>query len=248
MKITSILALAASATIALALATANNDTSASAAGKVHGRIVFDGKVEAPKPLKIKADQAKGCCADGVAVDAVNRSLLIGADKGIANVVITLSVAGVKLEVPKEPIVLDQKKCHFEPHVSIIPVGATLRFANSDAVSHNVHTYSIKNDPLNKTVAAKGKIDMKVTKAESITIGCDIHPWMKSYAFVTDDTHWSLSDTGGRFSIDGVPPGEYKLSIWHETLGRAKATVTVKADFSSEAVEVKMGKKKKRRRR
>ena len=248
MKITPILALAASATIALTLAIANSDTSAPVAGKVHGRIVFDGKVEAPKPLKIKADQAKGCCADGSVVDPVNRSLLIGADKGIANVVITLTVAGAKVEVSKEPVELDQAQCRFEPHVSIVPVGTTIRFTNSDGVPHNVHTYSIKNDPLNKTVAANGKLDMKVAKAESIKIACDFHPWMSSYAVVTDDTHWGLSDAAGRFSIDGVPPGEYNLSIWHESLGKAKATVTVNEDGSSTAAEVKMGKKKKRRRR
>lgn len=247
MKITSLLALSLSAAAALTLATASND-SASAAGKVHGRIIFDGKVETPKPLKIKADQAKGCCADGSAMNTVDRSLLIGADKGIANVVITLTVAGAKLEVPKEPIALDQSNCRFEPHVSIVPVGGTIRFFNSDGVSHNVHTYSVKNDPINKTVAAKGKLDMKVTKAETIKVACDIHPWMQSYAFVTDATHWAVSDVAGSFVIEGVPPGDYDLSIWHEALGKAKATVTVAADGSSSALEVKMSKKKKKRRR
>jgi len=37
----------------------------------------------------------------------------------------------------------------------------------------------------------------------------------------------------------VPPGTYKLTIWHEKLGKAKANVTVADDGSSDAVEVKM---------
>lgn len=248
MKITSLLALTGCTAIALTLASATVETATPTVGKVHGKIIFDGKVPEAKPLKIKADQAKGCCAEGDSVDTQDRSLMVGVDKGIANVVITLTVAGAKVEVSKEPVELDQAQCRFEPHVSIVPVGTTIRFTNSDGVSHNVHTYSIKNDPLNKTVAANGKLDMKVAKAESIKIACDIHPWMSSYAVVTDDTHWGLSDAAGRFSIDGVPPGEYNLSIWHESLGKAKATVTVNEDGSSTAAEVKMGKKKKRRRR
>ena len=47
------------------------------------------------------------------------------------------------------------------------------------------------------------------------------------------------------------PGKYNIEIWHETLGRAKASVTIAEDGTSEAVEVKMSEKKKgggRRRR
>ena len=74
--------------------------------------------------------------------------------------------------------------------------------------------------------------------------------MLSYAYVTDATHWALTGEDGMFTIEGVPAGEYKLEIWHESLGKAKGTATVAADGSSEAVEIKMGAKKKggRRRR
>ena len=172
MKITPILALAASATIALTLAIANSDTSAPVAGKVHGRIVFDGKVEAPKPLKIKADQAKGCCADGSVVDPVNRSLLIGADKGIANVVITHVGGGSQSRgVRRSPLCLDQAE---------VPIRAACvhrsHWRNASvrqqrwSVPQCAHLQRSRTIPLNKTVAAKGKIDMKVTKAEPITIG------------------------------------------------------------------------------
>ena len=137
--------------------------------------MFDGDVPETKPLTIKDDQAKGCCADGEKVDSTDRTMLVSKDGAIANVVVTLTVADAKVELPKEPIVMDQSKCRFEPHIAMVPAGATIAFLNSDSVSHNVHTYSVKNDPLNKTVAAGSKLEMKAEKEEAIKVACDIHP-------------------------------------------------------------------------
>lgn len=221
------------------------------AGKVGGRIVFDGEVPKSEPLKIGADQSKGCTSDGSAVDATNRSLMVGKDKGIANCVVTIEVEGAKLNVPEAPIELDQTQCRFDPHVVILPAGTTVKYRNSDQVSHNVHTFATKNKSFNNTIPAGASQEQKLDKAESVQIKCDIHPWMTAYMFIADTNYAALTDADGGFSIEGLRPGEYKIKVWHETLGKGKGTVTVKEDGTSERVEIKMGKKKKgggRRRR
>ena len=76
------------------------------------------------------------------VDDTDRSLLIGKNDGIANVVVHgRGRRAPRSKVPEKAIHLDQKGCRFEPHVIVVPVGATLEFLNSDKVSHNVHTYA-----------------------------------------------------------------------------------------------------------
>ena len=74
--------------------------------------------------------------------------------------------------------------------------------------------------------------------------------MQGWVYVSEANRWAVSAADGSFEIKDVPPGEYKLKIWHEKLGTAKATAVVAPDGSSKPIEVKMSAKKKggRRRR
>ena len=201
-------------------------------GTISGHVMWDGERPAPKPDIPMDDKATvGCKHD--AMVKKDESLLIDDKGGVANVVLTVTVAGATPKVPAEPAELDQEGCHFRPHVLVVPVGGTLRFANSDETNHNIHTYPKKNTAINKNVAAAGTTDQVLDKAESFEIKCDIHPWMKGYVVVTDATHWAVSGADGRFKITGLPPGEYELSWWHEELGKGK-TEKVKVEAGKEA--------------
>lgn len=252
MKLFTTLGATAAAALVTTLAVAFDGTQDPAAnGTVTGKIVFDGKAPAVKPLAIKAEQAKGCCSGDETVSNVDRSLVLDKKGGIQYAVITLEVEGEKRDVAELVTKLDQVKCRFEPHITVIPAGSSIAYANSDSVSHNVHTYAIKNESLNKAVPAGSELKQKLEKEEAVKVACDIHPWMTSYVYVTEANRWAVSGADGTFEIKDVPPGTYKLTIWHERLGKGKAEVTVAADGTSTMVEVKMSEAKKggsRRRR
>jgi hypothetical protein len=127
----------------------------------------------------------------------------------------------------------------------VPAGGKLVFLNSDQVSHNVHTYSEKNDQFNQTIAPGSKEERVLAKGEKFQVKCDIHPWMSSYVFVSETPYYAITKADGSFEIKGLKPGKYKLELWHEKLGKAKAEVVVKDDGTSDPVEVKMGEKKKK---
>lgn len=203
-------------------------------GSIAGKVVWDGERPAPKPdLEFKEEATKGCKHGAEGMDRRDESLLIDEKGGVANVVLTIEVAGAEKKIPAEPIVFDQSGCRFHPHVAVVPVGATLRFANSDETNHNIHTYPKKNEAMNKNVAAAGQLDQVMSKAEVVDVKCDIHPWMKGYIVVTDATHFATSGVDGSFKITGLPPGEYELSWWHEELGKGK-TEKVKVEAGKEA--------------
>ena len=56
--------------------------------------------------------------------------------------------------------------------------------------------------------------------------CDVHPWMVSHIGVVEHPWFAISDGQGRFSIEGVPPGTYEVTAWHETLGEVSGTAEV----------------------
>lgn len=236
---------------------ANADSSSPLAadevtGKVTGKILFDGK-ERPKveEFKITEEQAKGCTSSGSAVDPTSRTYVISAAGGIKNCVIEISVKGAELVVPDKPIDLDQAACRYEPHVTLVAAGTTVDFLNSDSISHNVHTSSTRNTPFNKLIPAGSKHTQKMAKPEVVEVNCDVHPWMNSWIYVTDTPFAAISEVDGSFTIDGLPPGKYKLDVWHEKLGKSDVGIEVAPDGSCAPVEVKMsvgGKSGRRKRR
>lgn len=222
-------------------------------GVVQGRIVFDGSRPEPKKIDVDPAKAKGCVHEGETLDTHDLSLLIDKDGGIANVVITVEVpeakgdpGGAKLAAPAKPIVIDQKKCVFEPHVLLVPAGTTIDFVNSDEISHNVHIYPAKNDPFNQTVVPGGKYSAKFEKADKVNVKCDLHPWMSSWLVVVDSPYTALSKPDGTFRIEGLPAGDYRVTCWQESLGKVAGSVKIKDDGTSDALEIKMAVQKKRK--
>jgi len=214
-------------------------------GKLTGKVRFDGERPERKPLEVKPGAAKGCCPEGEAVDALDPSLLVAEDGGLANVVVSIDVPGAKLAVPEKPFEIDQKKCRFDPHVMVVPAGSKVVFLNSDGVTHNVHTHSAKTEEINKTTAPGGKEELLLEKGDKIMVGCDYHTWMSCWIYVSESPFTAVTKADGSFEIPGLAPGTYSATFWQERLGRVKQDVTIKPDGSCDALVVKMAEKKKK---
>lgn len=192
------------------------------AGVVEGRIIFDGAVPKPGPLlSIPEADVAPCCADKM--DRIPRGLLVSDAKGVADVVVVIKADDVEADGKGSEFVMDQICCRFEPHVLVVPQGATVKYTNSDGMNHNVHTYSKKNRELNNNVAAGSATRSVLEKDEQFKVGCDIHPWMKAQVFVTEYQTTAKTDADGNFRIEGVPPGEWKVEIWGENVSLPKRT-------------------------
>ena len=49
------------------------------------------------------------------------------------------------------------------------------------------------------------------------LGCNIHDTMAAWVVVADTPWFARSAANGRARIDAVPPGNYKLQLWHPGL-------------------------------
>lgn len=208
-------------------------TVAYAGGTVTGRVTFKGTPPATPPaMKVEVNADK--CGTEQAGHAA-----VAPDGSIPWAVVRIVGAKGEFASSATPPTLDQRGCRFTPHVVVVPVGQPLKVLNNDGILHNVHTFPEKNAPLN--VAQPGfrkTMDATFTSPEVVRVGCDVHPWMSAQIVVTDTPFIAVTDEKGAFSIAGVPPGTYTVSIWHETFGEQTQQVAI-ADGKSSALTVQM---------
>ncbi|HHT9117523.1 MAG TPA: hypothetical protein ACFYD1_02735 [Candidatus Hypogeohydataceae bacterium YC38] len=124
------------------------------------------------------------------------------------------------EFTKEIPTLEEKDGVFHPHVLVIPVGGTVELRNTDSEMHNLHSYAQKNASFNEGIPSQGEpIYRRFNFPEIVKIGCDIHREMSAWIVVRDNPYYSITGEEGGYEISNIPPGQYKLGLWHESLQR-----------------------------
>jgi len=192
-------------------------------GTISGRISFAGDPPAKKKLEVTKD--KEVCGK---TEIYDEALVVGPDKGLKNaVVMVIGAKGGKF--PSQKATLDQKGCMYVPRIVIVPTTGELDILNSDGILHNIHTESAANPSFNKAQPKFKKVlTEKFSKPEIIKASCDAHAWMRGWIVTTDHPFVAVTDEKGNFTIKDIPPGTYKVEIWHETLGKQVKEVSVKA--------------------
>ena len=218
--------------------------STAAMAQVGGVVKLDGK--APDMAKIDMS-AVGPCAEQHKDPVLEEKVVVGADNGLANVVVSVKKEeGMDLpgEISKTPAVIDQKGCQYTPHVIAIAIGQSVMVKNSDPFLHNVHTLPEKGPAENKampTVDPTGSKLKAYTEPEYIRVKCDVHPWMGAWVAVLDNPYFAVTDKDGKFTLPkGLPDGDYTLHIWHEKLGEQDIKATVKDGKADIKASVKAG--------
>ncbi len=231
------------------LAAARDDfPSASAKSVVSGRAKFKGDVPAPKLLRIQGDAT---CEALHPEPPVNQSLIVNKENQIQNVFVYVKkgVEQWQHKVPEAPVALTQEGCMYKPHVFGIMVGQELEISNSDATTHNVHLFSIKNTSFNMTQKEDAKAKKKFSTTEvMVEFKCDIHSWMGARVGVLDHPFYAVSAADGSFALPKLPAGTYTVEAIHEELGKQSQEITV---VDGQPLEIELtfeAKKKKSRRR
>lgn len=123
--------------------------------------------------------------------------------------------------PKEAKVraVAQKDKRFVPRVLVVTQGSTVDFKNEDPLFHNVFSLTKPND-FDLGLYKGGTTKNQVFNAPgAVQLLCNIHSSMIGWIYVVDTPWFGQADVGGRFTIKGIPPGEYQLSVWHEAASK-----------------------------
>ncbi len=235
-------------------------------GTLDGRVILSGEVPEPKGFNLITFPDPAYC--GRISNGKGWRLLhdftVNSEGGLKNAIVTLE--GVEAGKPFDLSVplIEARDCMFQPWVTIVRNGHAVEVVNMDPVMHDIQGYETSpeagarvlfNTPLTLNQQhrrgdlhaihnhAPGKSlvgPIYLNKGRrTFYMQCGFHAYMESWAMAVNNPYYAVTDDQGRFSIEDVPPGTYKLVVWHPQSGPGVTrTVTVAPDGSTtEQVEL-----------
>ena len=166
----------------------------------------------------------------------------------AVVVVTPSVRGTPKSRPPMNAVINQEKMQFIPAVTVVGVGATVRFVNNDAWNHHVRMSLPGSAPGAVSAATEGNALLLPGKTEgkppsgadlvmdrvgatgASLLGCFIHGSMRGHIYVADSPWTVKTGDTGIVTFDDLPEGPVVVKVWHgaQILDKAPQSVTLTA--------------------
>lgn len=136
---------------------------------------------------------------------------------VQNVVVFLEPLGtstrpLKVATVNASIALQSRQ--FSPRVRVVTEGSKIQFPNQDPFSHNV--FSKANGGFDTGVYGRGKTKDHTFKVPGVyPIYCNVHPRMTAFVIALATPYYTQAGNDGRFSLESVPEGQYKLNAWHD---------------------------------
>jgi hypothetical protein len=196
----------------------------NASGEIKGKVTYEGTLPKYKPLDMVNEPT---CAKHYTTPVLPENVVAGPDNSLKNVVVYIS-AGIQEEpAPTQPAMLKQRGCRYIPHVLAMEANQEIWVQNDDSVAHTVHPMARINKELNRSQPpGTPPLVIKYDKPEVIRVKCELHPWMRGVFVVLKNSHYSVSDEGGGFSLPDLPPGKYTVKAWHEQFGEQSQVVSI----------------------
>jgi len=127
----------------------------------------------------------------------------------------------------------QRDATFDPHLMAITAGTTVAFPNDDRTYHNVFSLSKpRRFDLGRYAAGRSK-DVRFERPGLVRVFCDIHAHMNAFIHVFDHRFYAATNERGRYRIDRVPPGTYRVTAWYEGVDQQTREVVVHAGAAAE---------------
>ena len=164
--------------------------------------------------------APGCAREGrdSAVDE-GAQIIAGrvapATRGLRSVVILEPQPPRASTVTTDTAVMDQFGITFIPALLVVQVGQEVEFRNSEDVAHNVRVvdHATGSTLFNVATLMGDPYRYRFERSGSYAVQCDIHPAMSAVVLVVSTPYTVVVEDSGEFSLEGVPPGSYRLTVW-----------------------------------
>lgn len=156
---------------------------------------------------------------GAHAATLNLTVRDGDGNPLADAVALLDPASGAVAVqPMLGVEIAQARKRFQPRVTVITVGTQVAFPNFDTVRHHVYSFSPIKPFEIKLYAGVPGVPVRFDKPGIAVLGCNIHDRMAAWVVVSDTPWFARSDATGQARVDKLPPGHYRLRLWHPGLG------------------------------
>jgi len=121
-------------------------------------------------------------------------------------------AGIATSASPPRVVLSQKDYQFAQSLLIVPRGTTVEFPNNDNDYHNIFSLSrAKRFDVGRYKKSEAPAPVVTfDTAGFVRLQCEIHDHMKAAVLVVNSPWFTTTDAAGRFTLSGLPPGNYTL--------------------------------------
>jgi plastocyanin len=116
--------------------------------------------------------------------------------------------------PSAHATIEQRGTEFIPWVTVVQTGTAIDFPNNDTTRHHVYSFSAPKRFEIKLYVGKPSQPVLFDQPGEVVIGCNIHDWMEAHVLVVDSPWFARTAPDGRAAIANVPPGRYRLRLWH----------------------------------
>jgi hypothetical protein len=184
-------------------------------GTLAGVVRFTGKPVPPEP---------GPATGGGDVCAERRqpaALVLGPDRSVVGGVVL--VQGVTQGKRSSlDVVLEGRQCAFTPGVTATMAGARARVRNADSILHSARGLQGRTTVFHVAIPGKEQevdITRRLTRPGVVRVVADTYPHMTAWLVVHDSPYVAVTDGRGAFRIEEIPPGSYRVTMWHQGFRR-----------------------------
>ncbi|KQP12718.1 methylamine utilization protein [Pseudorhodoferax sp. Leaf267] len=140
-----------------------------------------------------------------------------AGKPLADAIVFLESAQAKAAVkPLHLFEIAQASRQFAPQVNVVPVGTAVTFPNRDTVRHHVYSFAPVKFELKLYIGTPAS-PVVFDKPGIAVLGCNIHDTMAAWVVIVETPHYGRASADGKLALNDVPPGNYRLRVWHQNL-------------------------------
>jgi plastocyanin len=170
-----------------------------------------------------------------------------------------SAKGAPRNPPLMTAVVNQEKQQFIPAVTVVGVGAKVRFTNSDPWNHHVRL-GVPGAPVGaadgQSVMLEGKQEGKAMSSAvfamdkpgvygAALLGCFIHSRMSGTVYVAESPWTVKTNAQGIALLEDLPEGGASVKVWHQAqlVERAPSQVNVQSGPGKATIQLEVSAKR-----